>query len=94
MEEQKLREAGAKFTGDPYNPMTKPMPEHAQRMAMETQTVVNNLRKLSEFISDDAGVFPTLPLLERMLMLEQRDQMTAYARTLSLRYCMALLDYG
>jgi hypothetical protein len=88
---QVLREPGASFTGDPFNP-EKPLPEHVQRMAVETQTVVTNLRKLSEFTKGQ--VFPTLPQLEQMLMFDQLEQMTAYAKTLSLRYCMALLDHG
>lgn len=89
---QVLREPGAPFTGDPYVP-SKPMPEHVQRMAVETQTVVTNLRKLSEFIQDGT-VFRSLPVLEQQLMFDQKEQMTAYAKTLSLRYCMALLEHG
>jgi hypothetical protein len=95
METQKLKEPGATPNVDPFNPLDqKVMPLHVQRMAAETQTVVTNLRKLSEFVENPSSAFASLPRLEQQLMLKQRDQMQDYARTLSLRYCMALLDHG
>jgi len=88
---QKLKEPGAVPDVDPFKP-GESLPLHVQRMAVETQTVVTNLRKLGEFMS--GTVYPTLPLLDRQLMSQQYQEMTEYAKTLSLRYCMALLAHG
>ena len=90
-DKQVLREPGAVPDADPYNP-GPPLPEHVQRMAAETQTVVTNLKKLDQFIG--GSVFITLPQLDKQLLSQQRSEMTEYAKTLSLRYCMALLTHG
>ena len=86
-----LKEPGAVPDVDPFKP-GKPLPMHVQRMAAETQTVVTNLRKLGEFLG--GKIYQDLPLLEQQLMTQQYQQMVEYAKTLSLRYCMALLDHG
>ena len=76
---------------DPFNP-AKPLPDHVKRMAEETQQIVARLRNLSGFI--ETKTFKELPTHEQALMFDQLEQMTAYAKTLSLRYCTALLDHG
>ena len=81
-DDQVLKEPGAIPNADPFKP-GPPLPPHVQRMAAETQTVVTNLKKLGEFMA--GTVFPTLPLLDRQLMSQQYQQMTEYAKTLSLR---------
>ena len=88
---QVLKEPGAVPDVDPYNP-GPPLPLHVQRMAAETQTVVTNLKKLDQFIG--GAVFNSLPYLDKQLLSQQRNEMVEYAKTLSLRYCMALLAHG
>lgn len=91
-DEQVLREPGAKFTGDPYNPQQKVMPEFAQRMSVELQELVRRLQSLEGYIATKS--FTELDPLNRELLQQQRDEMLGYAKTLSLRYTVALLTYG
>ena len=90
--EPMLKEPGAPFTGDPYTYRSKPMPEWAQRLSVEVSTTVRNLRKLSAFVGSPE--FVNLPVLDQRLMVEQRGSMEEYAKVVSLRYCMALLEHG
>ena len=91
-DKQVLREPGAKFTGDPYDPQQKVMPEFAQRMSVELQELVRRLQKLEEYLTTKA--FTELDSLNRELLQQQRERMLEYAKTLSLRYTVALLTYG
>ena len=75
------------------NPLNgKVLPPHVQRMAVETQEVMVRLRNLDGFLQ--TKTYQELSTLEQALLQDQREEMLAYARTLSLRYCMALLDHG
>lgn len=91
-EKQLLKEPGDKFTGDPYNPQQKVMPEFAQRMSVELQELVRRLQNLEGYIATKS--FAELDPLNRELLQQQRDEMLEYAKTLSLRYTVALLTYG
>ena len=76
---------------EPFNP-DNPIPDHVRRMASETQDVVKRLRNLEGFL--ETKTFKALTILDQALMFDQKNQMTEYAKTLSLRYCMALLDHS
>lgn len=91
-DKQMLREPGAKFTGNPYDPQQKVMPEFAQRMSVELQELVRRLQKLEGYTATKS--FTELDPLNRELLQRQRDEMLEYAKTLSLRYTVALLTYG
>lgn len=79
--------AGNPLVGDAVK-----VPDHVARMAVETQDVVKRLRSLTGFM--ETKTFKELPDLDKALLYDQKEQMTDYAKTLSLRYCMALLDHG
>lgn len=65
-------------------------PEVRQRlMATETQEILTRLKNLDGFLQ--TKTYAELPALDQRLLLDQRREMEAYARTLCLRYCMALL---
>ena len=90
MMEQVLPTPGKPFDGDPYNPPA-PLPEYAQRLAQETQQTITRLVSLSGYIQ--TKTFKELPQLKQNLMYQQRDEMENYAKSISLRYCMALLEH-
>lgn len=92
MGEQILPTPGAKFTGDPYNPPPPPFPEYAQRLSVETQETVVRLVNLSGYIETKS--FKELPVFKQHLLVKQKSEMEEYAKSLSLRYCMALLEHG
>lgn len=75
------------------NPLMRDkLPEHVQRMAEEAQQVITRYRNLAAFVH--TKTFKELLVHEQALMFDQLEQMAAYAKTLSLRYCLALLDHG
>ena len=76
---------------NPYGTGTlPPLPEHVVRMEEETRQLVKQLRNLATFM--ETKTYSDLPALEQELMAAQRHQMEGYAKTLSLRYFMALLE--
>lgn len=89
---QVLREPGTIPDVDPYNPQQKVMPEFAQRMSVELQELVRRLQSLERYIATKP--FTKLDPLNHELLRRQRDEMLEYAKTLSLRYTVALLTYG
>lgn len=90
MMKQVLLTPGKPFDGNPYNPPA-PLPEYAQRLAEETQQTITRLVSLAGYTETKA--FTKLPYYKQQLLVEQRREMEHYAKTLSLRYCMALLEH-
>lgn len=90
MMEQVLPTPGKPFDGDPYNPPA-PLPEYAQRLAEETQQTITRLVNLAGYM--ETKTFTELSFFKQQLLVEQRREMEQYAKTLSLRYCMALLEH-
>lgn len=88
--EQVLPTPGKPFTGDPYNPPA-PLPEYAQRLAEETQQAITRLVNLAGYM--ETKTFGELPVYKQRLLSEQRQELEQYAKTVSLRYCMALLEH-
>lgn len=91
-------DAGMGFTtfDDPYGekmaPVPPPLPDYVLRMMEESKDLVVRLGKLS--IDVGSKQFQESTQLEQRLMVEQMDAMEKYAKVLSLRYHMALLDAG
>ena len=90
MMEQVLLTPGKPFDGNPYNPPA-PLPEYAQRLAEETQQTITRLVNLDGYMN--TKTYGELTPLKRSLLYQQRQEMEAYAKTVSLRYCMALLEH-
>lgn len=91
MEEPTLPTPGAPNTTDPFNPPMTPFPEYAQRLAVETKETIARLVNLSGYIETKG--FRELPVFKQHLLVKQKGEMEEYAKSLSLRYCMALLEH-
>lgn len=79
---------------DPFNPprYETPLPEHVGRLSDECRDLIKRLQSLMGFI--ETKTFKELPTYKQAMLFDQKEQMEAYAKTLSLRYFMELLENG
>lgn len=61
----------------------KQLPEHMQRVVLESQQLIERVEKLSAFL--DTETYASLPVLERMLLGQQLIAMSSYAEVLAAR---------
>lgn len=64
------------------------LPEHMQRVVLESQQLVERVEKLSVFL--DTSTYAHLPVIERMLLGQQLIAMSSYAEVLAARIELAL----